>query len=67
MLSSTEAEFINLIPISLIAIWIANILKEASYPQKISHILFTDSANILQIAIRLENTTRTKYINIYYK
>jgi hypothetical protein len=49
-LSSTEAEFINLTPAGLTAIWITNILKEAGFPQKKPFILFTDSANAQQIA-----------------
>ena len=66
-LSSTEAEFVNLTPAGLTAIWIANILKEAGCPQKIPHILFTDSANALQIAMRPENAARTRHIDIRYK
>jgi hypothetical protein len=66
-LSSTEAEFINLTPAGLTAIWIANILKEAGYSQKKPLILFTDSANAQQISLKPDNAARTRHIDIRYK
>jgi hypothetical protein len=66
-LSSTKAESINLTPAGLTAIWITNILKEAGCPQKKPFILFTDSANAQQIALKLENAARTRHIDVRYK
>ena len=66
-LSSTEAEFMNLTPAGQSAIWLANILREAGYPQRKPLILFTDSANTQHIALNSENTARTRHIDIRYK
>jgi hypothetical protein len=66
-LLSTEAEFINLTPAGQTAIWLANILKETDYPQKTPYILFTDSANAQQIALKPENVARMRHLDIHYK
>jgi hypothetical protein len=66
-LSSTEAEFINLTPAGQTAIWLTNIFKEADCPQKTPYILFTDSANAQQIALKPNNAARTRHIDIRYK
>ena len=66
-LSSTKEEFINLTSAGQTAIWIANILKEADCLQKTPYILFTDSANAQQIALKPENAARMRHIDICYK
>ena len=67
MLSSMEAEFINLTPAGQSAIWLVKILKEAGCPQNIPFIFFMDSANARHIALNPHNTAHMRHINIQYK
>ena len=67
MLSSTEAEFINLTLASQSAIQLAKILKEASCPQIKPYVFFTDLANAQHIALNPYNTACTRHIDIRYK
>ncbi|OXV06724.1 hypothetical protein Egran_05509, partial [Elaphomyces granulatus] len=65
--STTEAEFINLTPAGLSALWVANLLSEAGHPQKPPVILFTDSQNARLAVLNRNNAARTRHIDIRYK
>ncbi|CAJ2503425.1 Uu.00g108190.m01.CDS01 [Anthostomella pinea] len=65
--SSTEAEFINLTPAGLTAIWIAKLLEELGYKQPKPILLHTDSANARANALNPLNAARTRHIDNRYK
>jgi len=67
VLSSTEAEFINLTPSGVALLWLARLLQEAGYPQEAPQLLYTDSKNAEAIALNPYNNARTRNIDLRYK
>jgi hypothetical protein len=66
-LSTTEAEFTNLTPAALSAMWVSQILEECGAPQKAPSILFTDGLNAYLTVLNPLNKARTRTIDIKYK
>jgi hypothetical protein len=66
-LSTTEAEFINLIPTGCSLIWIKSLLQEIGYLNQGPKLIFKDSANALAIAMNPFERQRTRHIDIRFK
>ena len=66
-ISSSEAKFINLTPAIKSLKWIAKLLVELGYPQKVPLLLYTDSQNAKATILNPLNSARTRNIDIWYK
>ena len=64
--STTETEFINLMPTGISLMWIAKILTEMGI-KSMSRILLTDSENAMAMVLNPLNPARTRHIDIKYK
>lgn len=67
VLSSTEAEFINLTPAGMSTIWINYMLTELGFRQPKPLVMFTDSKNAMATALNPLNAARTRHIDARYK
>lgn len=67
VLSSAEAEFINITPAGMSTIWINYMLTELGFRQLKPPGMFTDSKNAMETALNPLNATRTRHIDARYK
>ena len=57
----------NLTPAGLSVKWINNIVTEIGFQQPTPLLLYTDSANARATVLNINNTARTKHVDIRYK
>ncbi|WPJ67452.1 hypothetical protein SMAC4_14172 [Sordaria macrospora] len=65
--STTEAEFVNLVPTAKSLEWIGSMLKDLGLGVNTNQILYTDSENARNRVLNVNVPARNRYIDIRYK